>query len=471
MLAAAGHAQAASRQAGSNPAVPESTAGGRLVTGYSIDSRTVAAGDLFFAIRGPNHDGHDYVAAALGQGAAGAVVSGEWLRDQQPARAAKERLVGVDDPAVALRELAAAARKRWGKPVVGITGSNGKTTTKEAVSALLQSRYRVAKSEGNLNNEFGLPLSLLRIDDEAEIGVLEMGMNHRGEIRRLAGIAQPTVGVVTNVNAAHLEFFESVDEIALAKRELIESLGSGGVAVLNAADERVRHFSEVHDGPSRTFAVEHEADFEAVGLESLGPEGVRFELRWESRGGGEHETEFRSPLPGTHNVSNVTAAIAVAGVFEIEPPALVEAVEALKAYRMRGEVLETNGVKILNDCYNANPAAVAAMLDVLRSTPARRRVAVLGEMRELGESSAALHRQAGAAAAGAADALVAVQGHATEIVAGAIEAGMSASSTHFFEDATAAGEFLAGYLQPGDAVLFKASRAVGLERAVEKVVG
>jgi UDP-N-acetylmuramoyl-tripeptide--D-alanyl-D-alanine ligase len=246
MLAAA----AADKAAGSRPAgepAREERAGmasgeqdAPLVTGYSIDSRTVAAGDLFFAIRGPQHDGHDYVEAALERGAAGAVAATEWLEARRAAGGNVDRVLGVDDPAEALQRLAAAARRRWGRPVAGITGSNGKTTTKEAVSALLQTRYRVAKSEGNLNNELGLPLSLLRIDDEAEIGVLEMGMNHRGEIRKLAGIAQPTVGVVTNVNAAHLEFFESVDEIAMAKRELIESLGTKGVAVLNAGDERVR---------------------------------------------------------------------------------------------------------------------------------------------------------------------------------------------------------------------------------------
>jgi UDP-N-acetylmuramoyl-tripeptide--D-alanyl-D-alanine ligase len=451
-------------------AAADKAAGGTLVTGYSIDSRTVAAGDLFFAIRGPLHDGHDYIEAALERGAAGAVAAHGWLRARHAAGGAVDRVIGVGDPAEALRRLATGARRRWGKPVVGITGSNGKTTTKEAVSALLQTRYRVAKSEGNLNNEFGLPLSLLRIDDEAEIGVLEMGMNHRGEIRRLAAIAQPTAGVVTNVNAAHLEYFDSVDEIALAKRELIESLGSSGVAVLNAADERVRRFAEVHSGRAVTFAVEREADFQAVEIESSGSQGMRFRLRWKTPGG-EKETAFESPLPGRHNVSNVAAAVAVAAVFDIQPPELVESVAGLKAFRMRGEFVEVRGVKILNDCYNANPAAVAAMLDVLRLTPAQRRIAVLGEMRELGASSTALHRGAGEAAAASADVVVGVQGNAKEIVAGALAAGLNASAVYFFDDAAAAGEFLSNYIEAGDAVLFKASRAVGLERAVEKVVG
>lgn len=470
----AGNRPAGNRPAGNRPVATQSAAirslEQRFVTGYSIDSRTVAAGDLFFAIRGPHHDGHDYIEAVLDRGAAGAVASRDWLEARRAAGGNVERVIGVDDPAEALRRLAAAARLRWGRPVVGITGSNGKTTTKEAVSSLLETRYRVSKSEGNLNNEFGLPLSLLRIGDEAEIGVLEMGMNHRGEIRRLAGIARPTVGVVTNVNAAHLEYFASVDEIALAKRELIESLGPEGVAVLNAGDERVRGLAGVHAGRTWTFGVETEADFQAIKLESLGPRGVQFALRWKARAGGSRETEFVSPLPGRHNVANVAAAIAVAAVFEIDPPELVESVAGLKAFRMRGEFVETGGVKVLNDCYNANPAAVKAMLEVLRQTPARRRVAVLGEMRELGEASPALHREIGKAAAEAANVLVAVQGNAREIVAGAVAAGLPASAAHFFEDAAAAGDFLTTFLEAGDAVLFKASRAVGLERAVEKVL-
>jgi UDP-N-acetylmuramoyl-tripeptide--D-alanyl-D-alanine ligase len=462
-------APVAGNSAAANRTAPSGSAEGKVATGYSIDSRTAGAGDLFFAIRGPNHDGHDYIDAALDRGAAGVVASRDWIEARHRAGGSVERVMGVDDPAEALRRLAAAARLQWGRPLVGVTGSNGKTTTKEGIAALLATRYRVSKSEGNLNNEFGLPLSLLRIDDEAEIGVLEMGMNHRGEIRRLAAIARPTVGVVTNVNAAHLEFFESVDEIGLAKRELIESLGPQGVAVLNAADERVRGFAGVHPGCSRTFAVDAEADYQAVKLESLGPRGMRFVLRSTSRAGGARETAFVSPLPGRHNVSNIAAAMAVAGVFDIAPPELVAAVAGLKAYRMRGEFVEAGGVKVLNDSYNANPAAMMAMLDVLRQTPAKRRVAVLGEMRELGEASAALHRQVGEAAAGAADVLLAVQGNAREIAAGAVAAGLAASAVHFFDAAEAAGEFLAGFLEAGDAVLFKASRAVGLERAVEKV--
>jgi UDP-N-acetylmuramoyl-tripeptide--D-alanyl-D-alanine ligase len=295
-------------------------------------------------------------------------------------------------------------------------------------------------------------------------------MNHRGEIRGLAGIARPTVGVVTNVNAAHLEYFDSVDEIALAKRELVESLGPQGVAVLNAGDERVRGFAKVHPGSTRTFGVEVEADFQALKLESRQPQGMRFQLRWTGQGGGLRETEFASPLPGRHNVSNVAAAIAVAGVFGIEPPELVGAVGRLEPFRMRGEFVETGGVKIFNDCYNANPAAVMAMLDVLRQTPAKRRVAVLGEMLELGEASMTLHRQVGKAAAEAGcDVLVAVQGNAIEMVTGAVAAGLAASSAYFFGNAGAAGDFLAKFLKPGDAVLFKASRGVGLDRALEKV--
>ena len=213
-------------------------------TGYSIDSRTIARGDLFFAIRGPQFDGHDFIAAAWESGAAAVVAERSWAAAHQ----VRGPLLAVSEPAEALRRLAREARRRWGQLVVGVTGSNGKTTTKDAIAALLAQRFQVAKTEGNLNNDLGLPLSILRMHDAAEVGVFEMGMNHRGEITALAEIAAPTVGVVTNVSEAHVEYFSSADEIALAKRELIEALPADGTAVLNADDLRVRAFRDAHAG-------------------------------------------------------------------------------------------------------------------------------------------------------------------------------------------------------------------------------
>ena len=438
----------------------------RPVTGYSIDSRSVRSGDLFFAVRGPRHDGHDYIEAAFNKGAAAAVAEERWAKSHLNVRP----VLAVADPAESLRRLAHRCRGRWDGQVVGVTGSNGKTTTKDLVAAALRTRYRVSKSEGNLNNELGLPLSLLRADDASEIVVLEMGMNHRGEIQRLAEIARPTVAVVTNVNPAHLENFTSVDEIALAKRELIESLSDEGTAVLNADDERVREFAKVHRGRTVTFGLDTEADFRAEPAESMSAAGVSFRLGGSAGSREAPPLRFSSPLLGRHNIMNLLAAIAVASVFGIKAAELPEALAKLPPASMRGEVEQLGDVLVFNDCYNSNPQGVLAMLDVLLRTEAGRRVAVLGEMKELGEQATQLHREVGRALAGAkVSAVVAVEGSARAIADEAVRHGFPSQAAHFFEDAEEAGEFLATFLKPGDVALFKASRGVGLERALERV--
>ena len=437
----------------------------RQVTGYSIDSRSVRSGDLFFAVRGPRHDGHDYIEAALEKGAAAAVAEECWAESHLGV----EPVVAVHDPPDSLRRLAQQCRGRWDGQVVGVTGSNGKTTTKDLIAAALQTRFRVSKSEGNLNNELGLPLSLLRADYASEIVVLEMGMNHRGEIQRLAEIARPTVAVVTNVNAAHLENFASVDEIALAKRELIESLPDDGTAVLNADDERVREFAKMHRGRIVTFGVDTEADFRAELAESMDAAGVSFRLcgRAGSREGA--PLRFSSPLLGRHNIMNLLAAIAVASVFGIKAAELLEVLKNLQPASMRGEVEKLGDVLVFNDCYNSNPQAVLAMLDVLQRTEAGRRVAVLGEMKELGERATQLHRDVGRALAGAqVGAVVAVEGSARAIADEAVRNGFPSQAAHFFEDAEEAGEFLATFLGPGTSCYSKLPAVSGLrERSNE----
>jgi UDP-N-acetylmuramoyl-tripeptide--D-alanyl-D-alanine ligase len=392
-------------------------------------------------------------------------------------------LLIVEDTAAALAALARQSRRRWGGPVAAVTGSNGKTTTKNAAAALLATRYRVAKTEGNLNNELGLPLSILRMDESSEMAVLEMGMNHRGEIRRLAAIAEPNAGIVTNVSAAHLGYFSSVEEIALAKRELVESLPQDGTAILNADDNRVAAFARVHRGRSLTFGLEGSADFRAVELESLGARGTTFTLEWTGesaeaggfggpplQGIGGRRVRFQSPLLGRHNVSNVLAAIAACAVFGVDPASLVDAVAGLRAAALRGEVQQIGGVTLLKDCYNANPSAVEAMIATLSETPGKRRIAVLGEMLELGDESVPLHRRVGRRIAAArVDLLIAVQGDAREILEAAIAHGFPAGAASFFETAAEAGEFLSETLTPGDTVLLKASRGVGLEKALPAI--
>ena len=430
-------------------------------TGYSIDTRTIDRGDLFFAIRGPKFDGHDFIAAAWEAGAAAVVAKSSWTAAHQ----VRGPLLAVGDPAAAMRQLAREVRRRWGLPVVGVTGSNGKTTTKDAIAALLAKRFQVAKTEGNLNNDLGLPLSILRMHDTAEVGVFEMGMNHRDEISALAGIAEPTVGVVTNVSEAHAENFSSADAIALAKRELIEALPENGTAVLNADDLRVRGFRDVHAGPVVTFGESEDADFRVVAIETRGADGLRFTLLQRRDG---KVVRFQTGLIGRHNAVNLAAALATASVYGVDSPDLVDAVACLRPARRRGQTKRLGGALLIDDCYNANPRAMEVMLRVLAETPATRRIAVLGEMRELGECAEELHRRVGRAATRAGvDLLIGVTGAARWIVDEAALAGLPLSRTSFFEEPEEAGRFVAEQLRAADAVLFKASRGVALERALD----
>jgi UDP-N-acetylmuramoyl-tripeptide--D-alanyl-D-alanine ligase len=428
--------------------------GDTVVTGWSVDSRTLQAGDLFFALRGPNHDGHAYVAEVLRKGAAAVVVDHE-----VDAAGAEALVLRVEDSLAALQSLAAWARRRWGGDVVGVTGSAGKTTTKDLVAEMLAVEMKTAKTEGNLNNQVGLPLSLLRLDEAARVAVIEMGMNHAGEIRELAAMARPDVGVVTNVGFAHIENFASVEDIAAAKRELIESLPEDGTAVLNADDPRVAAFGGIHRGRTILYGESPDAQVRARNIEHTA-EGVRFNVG---------STVFESALSGRHGVSNILAGIAVAGIYGIPPERLQEKVLKFRPGKMRGERFHHRGMLVYNDCYNSNPDAVRAMLDVLRDTPARQRIAVLGEMLELGRWAEPLHRVAGKYAAQCGiDVLVGIRGAACHLLDAAIGAGLRADAAFFFEDPAEAGRLVNEKARAGDAILFKGSRGVHVELALEQ---
>ena len=423
-----------------------------VATGWSVDSRSIVAGDVFFALRGPKHDGHEFVAEAFRKGAV-AVVADKPLQ-------AEGVVLRVPDTLAALQALAAWARRRWGGRVVAVTGSAGKTTTKEVIARLLETAMPVGKSSGNLNNHVGLPLSILRLQPEAPAAVLEIGMNHAGEIRRLAAVARPDVGVVTNVGHAHVEFFRSIGEVALAKRELIEGLPGDGVAVLNADDPRVLAFREFYLGRSVTFGLSAEADVRAEEVEQR-PGGVRFRV-----GGA---LWFESPMAGVHSVLNLAAGLAVAGLFGIKPAELQEAIRSLDAGDMRGRRFSQRGVTVIDDCYNSNPEAVRRMLDLLRAEPAGRRWAVLGEMLELGRWSEALHREVGDHVARCGiDVLIGIRGAASSMVDQAVKAGISDGAAFFFEDSAEAGEFVRREAREGDAILFKGSRGTHVEKALER---
>jgi UDP-N-acetylmuramoyl-tripeptide--D-alanyl-D-alanine ligase len=421
------------------------------VSGWSVDSRTLRPGDLYFALRGPNHDGHAFVGDVLKKGAVGAVV------DREVEGGASVLRVG--DSLAALQKLASSARRDWGRDVVGVTGSAGKTTTKDVIAEMLSEGFKTAKTEGNLNNHVGLPLSLLRIEDQARIAVLEMGMNHAGEIRALAEIARPNVGVVTNVGWAHMESFDSIDGIAAAKRELIEALPSNGTAVLNSDDPRVAAFANVHSGPIVTYGESEKAAVRAEDVKFT-EDGVTFRVG---------ATRFESPLTGRHSVSNLLAGIAVAGIYGVTPDRLTARVRNIQPGKMRGERVRHRGILVFNDCYNSNPDAARAMLAVLRDTPAKRRIAVLGEMLELGPWAEPLHRDVGSYAAECGiDVLVGLRGAACYMLDAAKRSGLRADAAFFFDDPVPAGQLVRSLAQPGDAVLFKGSRGVHVERALEQ---
>jgi len=435
-------------------------AGALVASGYSIDSRTIAPGELFFAVRGERHDGHDFVAAAFDRGAVAAVVSHARAASLPDAALAHPLLI-TDDPLLSLQALAHHARLQWGHHLVAITGSAGKTTTKEAVAAALSAKFRVLKSQGNLNNNFGLPLQLLRLQPEHEFAVVEMGMNHSGEIAALARIAAPDWGVITNVGSAHIEnFADGQAGIARAKFELVESLPANGVAFLNCDDNYAAQFGRDFHGRAVYFGSGPCADPQILSTtEDLDGLHVRYRA-------GEKEGGFTLRMLGAHNALNVIAGLAVALEAGVDLQAATAAIASLTAGDKRGQVIEIAGATVLNDSYNSNPEALRSMIRTLAARPAKgRRILVAGEMLELGEHGPALHIACGRAAAEAGlDLVVAVAGNAEHLATAACAGGVPAV---FLRDAETAGEWLAENLRPGDVVLVKGSRGVHLERAIE----
>jgi UDP-N-acetylmuramoyl-tripeptide--D-alanyl-D-alanine ligase len=438
------------------------------VAGVSIDSRTLRGGELFIAIHGPNHDGHDYVATVVESGAMVAVVA-EPLVSKYPGWI-QDRCITVPDTLEALHNLARAVRKDWGRKICGITGSVGKTTTKEILAALLGSKLRVLKSEGNFNNEYGLPLTLFRLEETHDVAVLEMGMSYPGELRRLAAIARPDVVIETRVTPAHLMNFSSVEEIAMAKRELVEGLnGPTSVAVLNADDPRVAGMAAAAPGKVIFYGVEKPAEYNAEEIEDRGALGSAFTLVHQGK-----RTRIEMPLPGRHVVANALGAIAAASVLGVGIADAVKVFPNLRSPSMRGELIRfTNGFALINDSYNSSPAALHAMIGLLAATPGfHRRILAAGEMRELGPSSAALHREGGvfAAKTGKVDYVIGVQGDAGQIVEGAVMTGLPRERSKFFQTPAEAAGFLVGFVQPGDLLLVKGSRSVKMERIVEALL-
>jgi UDP-N-acetylmuramoyl-tripeptide--D-alanyl-D-alanine ligase len=441
------------------------TGSDRAVTGFSIDTRTLAPGDMFVAIRGDRFDGNAYVVEAVSKGASAAMVSDASLAGK--AELAGTPLVVVPETIAALQALANRVRRDSKCAVVAVTGSAGKSTTKEITAEFLAARYTVFRNRGNLNNHIGLPLSLLELRNKPDIGVLELGMNHFGEISTLVKIAEPDVRVWTNVGPAHLEFFGTVEAIAQAKAEILEGADKDSLLVANADDDLVMRHAGTFAGRVRTFGVERPADVRALAVRDLGIDGTAAIVRTPIG-----EAEMRTPLPGTANLSNVLAATAVAIRFDVPLADIVERAAQLKPVARRGEVIRSRDITIVDDSYNSNPRALSRAVGMLAGeTRFTRRVVVIGEMLELGEASPQLHRAAGEEIARAnVSELVAVGGsNARAIADGAIDAGMPSTHVHYVENSTAAAALAVTLVKPGDVVLVKGSRGIRTEVVVDRL--
>jgi UDP-N-acetylmuramoyl-tripeptide--D-alanyl-D-alanine ligase len=435
--------------------------GGRVVQGGDvesssvvIDSRIVNEDSVFFAIQGERLDGHDFLPQAL-QTARGAVVS------RVPENTDKA-IVQVEDTTRALQRLAQSIRNEYDVTLIGITGSAGKTTTKEMIATLLSTERRVHKSWGNFNNQIGAPLCLDNMPDDAQVVVSEMGMNHAGEIAEIAGLMRPHVGVYTNIAPVHIEHFGTIEGIAAAKRELLENVVSGGTIVINNDNEHVVRISRGFEGTIVTYGVDHDAQYRARNIRERGLLGTHFTLEAEGE-----SREFDLAMPGRHNLDNLLAAIATARALGVAWESIERGVKNVQPAYHRGIIIERAGALIYDDTYNSNPYALKRTLELMTQADAGgRRIAVIGDMLELGEHEEKFHREAGSQMPKEIDVVIGVGKRARWILEGAREAGFREEALHHFDNADAAGNFLKTFIERGDLVLIKGSRGVGLDKAV-----
>ncbi|MBI2782189.1 MAG: UDP-N-acetylmuramoyl-tripeptide--D-alanyl-D-alanine ligase [Chloroflexi bacterium] len=439
---------------------------GRPIRGAAVDSRLVGPGMLFVALPGERTDGHRFLADAAVAGAAALVVSRP-IADAMLDALGDVTVLAVPDGVVALGALAAGWRARFDPLVVGVTGSIAKTSTKEAIAAVLGTTFRTLRSEGNQNNEIGLPLTLLRLGRDHRAAVLEMGMYAGGEIADLARLARPRIGVVTSVHGVHLSRMGTLAAIEQAKGELVEALPSDGVAVLNQDDRRVRRMADRTAARVLGYGLSADAEVSAEDVASAGLDGMRFTLRLPAmRGGRPTRLPARIPGLGKLSVHNALAGAAVGHAAGIEPAMIIHALAGGWSATHRGQVLRLGRVTVIDDSYNASPPSVTAALDLLAGLPGRR-IAVLGEMLELGKGSTTGHREVGTAAAATCDLLLVVGAGASGIASGAKAAGLDPSRIIEARDADVALDLLRSRLRDDDVVLVKASRGVELDKLVE----
>jgi UDP-N-acetylmuramoyl-tripeptide--D-alanyl-D-alanine ligase len=423
------------------------------------DSRTAGSGDFFVALRGPRFDGHAFVEEILSRGAAGALV--------ERGRAVGPGLIEVEDTLEGLQDLAHAVRRAVTTQVIAITGSAGKTTTKETIAEFLAGHFRVVKNKGNLNNHIGLPLSLMQLRSQPDVAVMELGMNHAGEISTLVAIAEPEVRVWTNVGDAHLGFFRSPDAIADAKAEILEGARPETVLVCNADDERIMRRVEGFPGRTLTFGFDAAAMIRAVDIDDRGLLGMRARVMTP-----QGDLTIETPLLGRGNLQNVLAATAVAGHFGVPLDEIASAATRLQPADRRGAVRRLRGVIVIDDSYNSSPSALHRALDVLaRERQATRKIAVLGEMLELGDHAIALHEECGRAASSSGiSQLFAIGGTPARALAdAAVAAGIPSSAVRYFDNSAAAADAVVAAVREGDVVLVKGSRGIRTDVVVDRL--
>jgi UDP-N-acetylmuramoyl-tripeptide--D-alanyl-D-alanine ligase len=435
---------------------------GTSFTGVSTDSRSIKAGELFFALRGEHFDGHRFLAEAIERGGTGAVVDREVDSPADQAVA----LMRVADTLQALGDLAHHWRKRHPIPVVAVVGSNGKTTTKEMAAAILGKKYKVMKNAGNLNNLIGLPLSLLQMNSTDGAAILEMGMNRRGEILRLTEIAEPDLGILTNIAPAHVEGLGSLEGIMEAKGELLQGMGARGRIIFNADDPRVVQLSKGFPGASQSFGIENRADWMASDIVTREDGGVSFQLQ-----GPAGKTSVSLQLLGRHQVYNALAAAAAAFHLGTAIDDIKEGLENFAPPAMRMELVTLGkGIKVINDAYNANPRSMEAALLALQEQAGGRKIAVLGDMWELGAYAEQAHRELGRAVQERGVDLLFLLGRFAPLVAeGAEQAGMDPQKIRIGRDHHAVGLHLSRIVRKGDWVLIKGSRIMRMEEIIKEL--
>ncbi len=444
----------------------------RRIRQISTDSRSIKRGDLFVALHGERFDGHEFVPAVLAKGAAGAIVHDEYRVPAGLLRSGRSVpfIFGVRDPLFAYQQLATHHRSRFAIPLVAVTGSNGKTTTKDMVAAVLAQRWRTLKTEGNFNNRIGVPHTLFRLSARHQAAVIEMGVDAQGQTTRLCEIARPTIGLITNIGPDHLEFFGSMEGSAQAKAELLDLLPADGTAVLNADDPYFDYLASRARCRVLSFGFSEKAAVRAANVVADVRKGTTFNLLLPGKA---RPTPVAIKVHGSHNVTNALAAAAVGAALNVPGSAIAQGLSKFRPAAMRSQVITHHGVQIINDCYNANPASMKAAIQLLAQwTPARQRVAVLGDMLELGHTTQQLHWDVGQFLAGQGlSRLIACGALGHEIAEGARRAGMAEGAIVEVPDAGAAAERVRAIVRQGDVVLVKASRGMKMEQVVQGLTG